>query len=149
MFCTILAQSYWMKIHEMRSCCMDTANRNKMLDKAFDKEDVVALKSVIGLLRKTLAAHPAGPAAAVPSPPVHDVSAPAPGQTRLQQWIQILHFSLLANDIDAARKASHNPATAPMARRRKPSWRYLQSLLFNTEERNSSVMRLCITSTVR
>ena len=32
---------------------------------------------------------------------------PPPGQTRLQQWLQFLYFSLLANDINAARKASH------------------------------------------
>jgi hypothetical protein len=87
-------------LDEMRSCGMDTANRNKMLDKAFDMENVGALKRVIGLLQDSLAAHTAGPVAAVPSPPVHDVPAPAPRQTRLHQWTQ--QFSLLANDIDAA-----------------------------------------------
>ncbi len=49
-----------------------------MLDKAFDMENVGALKKFIGLLQDSLAAHTAGPAAAVASPPVHDVPAPAP-----------------------------------------------------------------------
>ncbi len=92
-------------LDKMRSCGMGTVNRNKMLDKAFDKEDLGALKTVIGLLRENLAAYPGGPAAAepaVPSPPVHDVPAPAPRATQLQQCIQFLNCSNLANDEDAA-----------------------------------------------
>ena len=48
-------------LNEMRSCGMDTANSNKMLDKAFDMDNVGALKKVIGLLRENLADHPVGP----------------------------------------------------------------------------------------
>ena len=49
-----------------------------MLDKAFDKEDVGALKTVIELLRDTLAAHPGGPAAATAAVPNAHVPASAP-----------------------------------------------------------------------
>ena len=72
---------------------------------------------------------------------------PPPGQTRLHQWIQ--YFGLLPNDVDEACKASHDAATAPMASRRKPSWRYFQGLPLNTEESNSSVMGMCISSPIR
>ena len=67
-------------LDEMRGCGMDTTHRVKMLDRAFDADvdTVGALKMVIDLLQKALAAHTAGPAAAVPSPPVHVVPAPAP-----------------------------------------------------------------------
>ena len=65
-------------LEEMGRCGMDTTNRTKMLDKAFDKEDVGALKTVIELLRDTLAAHPGGPAAATAAVPNAHVPASAP-----------------------------------------------------------------------
>jgi hypothetical protein len=76
--CFDLFESGSQLLDAMRSCGMDTANRNKMLNVAFDMKNVGALKRVIELLQESLADHPAGPAAAVPSPPVHDVPAPAP-----------------------------------------------------------------------
>ena len=76
--CFDLYESGTKLLDAMRSCGMDTANRNKMLNQAFDMQNVGALKRVIELLQESLADHPAGPAAAVPSPPVHVVPAPAP-----------------------------------------------------------------------
>ena len=63
---------------------MDTVHWSKMLENAFEKDQVGALNKVIGQLRVNLDAHPGSPAAAdlqpaVPSPPVHDVPAPALG----------------------------------------------------------------------
>ena len=60
-------------LNQMRSRSMDTDDWSHMLRRAFDKADVGALIKVIGHLQKALAAHTAGPAAAVPSPPVHVV----------------------------------------------------------------------------
>ena len=65
-------------LNQMRSRSMDTDDWSHLLRTAFDEKDVRALNKVIGHLRNALAAHTAGPAAAVPSPPVHDVPAPAP-----------------------------------------------------------------------
>ena len=48
-----------------------------VLDKAFEKEEVDALNTVIGLLRARLAAHPGGPAAAVPNAHVLASAPPA------------------------------------------------------------------------
>ena len=72
--CFDLYESGTKLLDAMRSCGMDTANRNKMLDTAFEMQNVGALKRVIELLQGSLATHTAGPAAAVPSPPVHDLS---------------------------------------------------------------------------
>ena len=67
-------------LDEMRACGMDTTNRNKMLDRAFnDNVDAMgALKTVIELLQSTLAAHPGGPAAATAAVPNAHVPASAP-----------------------------------------------------------------------
>ena len=65
-------------LDQMRSRSMDTDDWSHMLRTAFDEKDVRALNKVIGHLQNALAANTAGPAAAVPSPPVHDVPAPAP-----------------------------------------------------------------------
>ena len=62
-------------LDEMLSSCMETVHCNKMLEKAFDSEEVGALNTVIRLLRAKLAARQGGPAAAAPSP---YVPAPAP-----------------------------------------------------------------------
>ena len=51
----------------MTSRSMATEHWSKMLDKAFDKENVNALNTVIGHLQRRLAAHPGGPAPAVPN----------------------------------------------------------------------------------
>jgi hypothetical protein len=49
-------------LDEMRSRSMEPKQWSYMIRKAFEKEDVGALKKVIGLLRENLAAHPGSPA---------------------------------------------------------------------------------------
>jgi hypothetical protein len=65
-------------LNEMSIRSMPTEHWSNMLKGAYDAKDVGAFNVVIKHLQQRLAAHPVGPAAAVPSPPVHDVPAPAP-----------------------------------------------------------------------
>ena len=65
-------------LDEMRSRCMDTEHWSNMLKSAFADKDVGALFVVIGHLRRRLAAHPGGPAAATaPGAPVPNAHVPA------------------------------------------------------------------------
>jgi hypothetical protein len=80
-------------LDEMRSWSMDTEHWSNMLKTAFADNDVGALNMVIGHLRRRIAAHPGGPAAAVPNAHVPASAPPASGRrTRLQQSIQLLQL---------------------------------------------------------